>query len=109
MLLIIFLTKVYCKLKLCNSSETNVVCFENRNYQPTLEPQMPTNVNLTFCIHDILEVNENEKTITMSFKLLLEWFDKRLSVNRSKHYGYTIVKVCNLSSCQFCLLVYLST
>ena len=40
----------------------------------------------TLRIYDVIGVDEEEQTITLSLKAIVEWQDNRLDVNRSKEY-----------------------
>ena len=58
-----------------------------QDYISTINPDpIPTEVNITLIIQEILNVDETQEIVSLSMKALLEWQDKRLDVNRSKTY-----------------------
>ena len=57
------------------------------DYVPTQEGvPIPLLLNSTINVNDIIEVDEEMETITLSLKIILEWYDYRLSVNRSQEH-----------------------
>ena len=58
-----------------------------QDYISTINPDpIPTEVNITLIIQQVLNVDETQESVSLSMKALLEWQDKRLDVNRSKTY-----------------------
>ena len=43
-----------------------------------------TLINVTLTINDIMEVDETKQTVTILFKIILEWFEPRIDVKRSQ-------------------------
>ena len=65
----------------------SIVCFlvENiEDYISTNSPDPFTKINITLEIKNVVDVDEDRKTITMLFKIILEWFDQRVDAKRSK-------------------------
>ena len=63
------------------------VCTNTNNYITTTNPDpFPTKINMTLKFYEVLDVDEDKQTITLSMKAFLEWQDYRLDVNRSKEY-----------------------
>ena len=74
----------------CKQSVESKVCFlvdKLEDYVPTQEGvPIPLLLNSTINVNDIIEVDEEMETITLSLKIILEWYDYRLSVNRSQEH-----------------------
>ena len=69
----------------CNNGPLSTVCFLEEDYVLTNSPQpLPTMIDITIQINAINEVDEEKQAVELSLKVILEWQDKRLSVNRSK-------------------------
>ena len=64
------------------------MCFlveEAQDYVPTNSPQpLPSMIDITIQINDINEVDEEKQAVELSLRIMLDWQDNRLSVNRSK-------------------------
>ena len=61
------------------------MCFLKEDYVPTKSPPpWPTMIDLIVKVNDINEVNEEEQTVELSLRAILDWQDSRLSVNQSK-------------------------
>ena len=43
-----------------------------------------TFLNISLTINEIMEVDETKQSVTMLFKIILEWFEPRIDVNRSQ-------------------------
>ena len=73
------------KILPCNESVQSKVCFLKEDYVPTNSPQpLPTLIDIIIQVKDIIEVNEEEQTVELSLRAILDWHDSRLSVNQSK-------------------------
>ena len=69
----------------CNNGPLSTVCFLEEDYVPTKSPKpLPTMIDITIEIIDIKEVDEEKQAVELSLKIILDWQDNRLSVNRSK-------------------------
>lgn len=70
----------------CNKSIESKVCFNlTDEYIPTNSPEpLPTIISTTIKVGEIIGVNEEEQTVTLLLKIILEWNDTKLSVVRSK-------------------------
>ena len=69
----------------CNENITSEVCFLPENYQVGDPPRpYPTIINTTINLKDIVEVDLERKTITMSLKMVLEWTDMSVSILQTK-------------------------
>ena len=56
-----------------------------RDYVSSKNPKpLPTEINSSFMVRDITDVDENQQTVTLSMKAVFEWQDRRLDVKRSK-------------------------
>ena len=76
------------KITYCEKSAENEVCFKENPYVSAISPEpLPTNVNITMNINEVIEVNEEDQTIKILMKLILIWIDERLFVKRSKEYS----------------------
>ncbi len=84
-----------CLISLCNAkvlpckdSVESKLCLmvdTIEEYVTTKSPEpIPTLINITLTINDIFDVDEDKKTITLSMKIILEWFDFKLDVKRSQ-------------------------
>ena len=74
-------------IKSCDKSEENTVCFKDEKYAATINPEpLPTLINVTVNVNDIIDVNEEDQTVTLILKLILEWYDERIKVDRSQQY-----------------------
>ena len=63
------------------------VCSKTEDYVSVISPDpLPTNINLTLKIFEVMGVDEAEQTMTLSMMAIVEWQDYRLDVNRSKDY-----------------------
>ena len=49
---------------------------------PNPEP-LPTQVDIILSVFDIIDVNEAQQTVKLMFKIILEWQDYRMDVNRT--------------------------
>ena len=71
----------------CKDSVESKVCFlvtTKDGYVPTKNPEpLPTLINVTVNINDILDVNEEKKFVTLSMRITVEWYDFKLDVKRS--------------------------
>ena len=89
-LIFIIIWNPYCNAKIlpCKDSVKLKVCFlvdKPEDYVPTNEPgPRPFLVNTTINVNDIIAVDEEMKTITLALKIILEWYDHRISVNKSE-------------------------
>ena len=45
---------------------------------------MPTKVDIMLNVFDIIDVDEAKQSVTLMLKIVLQWQDFRLDVNRSK-------------------------
>ena len=76
------------KILTCNESVESNVCFDVekiRDYVSSKNPKpLPTEINSSFMVRDITDVDENQQTVTLSMKAVFEWQDSRLHVKRSK-------------------------
>ena len=72
----------------CKDSVESKLCLKvNKidDYITTISPEpIPTLINITITVHDVFDVNEDKKTVTLNMKIILEWFDFRLDVKRSQ-------------------------
>ena len=69
----------------CKESVESKVCFNIQDYVKTVNPQpLPTQINIIISVFDIIDVDEVQQTVTLMLKIVLEWQDYRLDVNRSK-------------------------
>ena len=51
---------------------------------PTKNPgPLPTKINITITINDIIGVDEEKKFISLIMRLTLEWFDFKLDVKQT--------------------------
>ena len=51
---------------------------------PTKNPgPLPTQINITITINDIVGVDEDKKFISLIMRLTLEWFDFKLDVKQT--------------------------
>lgn len=65
----------------------SIVCFlveKIEDYISTNTPDPFQRINISLEVKDIIEVDENRQTITILYKIILEWFDHRLDVKRSE-------------------------
>ena len=61
------------------------MCFLEEDYVLTNSPQpLPTMIDITIEINAINEVDEEKQAVELSLKIVLDWQDNRLSVNRSE-------------------------
>ena len=71
----------------CKDSVESKLCLmvdKVEDYVTTKSPEpIPTFINITLTINDIIDVDEDKKTITLIMKIILEWFDFKLNVKRS--------------------------
>ena len=76
------------KILPCKDSPLSKVCFlvdEAEDYVLTNSPSpLPTMIDITIEINGINEVDEEKQAVELSLRIILEWQDSRLSVNRSK-------------------------
>ena len=71
----------------CKDSVESKVCFivtTKDGYVPTKNPDpLPTLINVTVNINDIIDVNEEKKYVTLLMRITVEWYDFKLDVKRS--------------------------
>ena len=68
----------------CMESVESKVCFKEQDYVRTVNPQpLPTQINIIISVFDIIDVDEAQQTVTLMLKIVLEWQDYRLDVNRT--------------------------
>merc|ERR1719464_309060 len=75
------------KILPCGQSVNSTVCYNSEaieGYVPTSTPEKMTFINITLTINNIIEVDESKQTVTMLFKIILEWFEPRVDVKRSQ-------------------------
>ena len=71
----------------CNDSFVDTVCFMNEKYIPTISPDpLPTKVNITINLFDVLNVDPEEHSVTLMLKMRFTWIDERLDIQRSEDY-----------------------
>ena len=84
----LIVSKTNGKILTCNESVESNVCFDVekiRDYVSSKNPKpLPTEINSSFMVRDITDVDENQQTVTLSMKAVFEWQDCRLDVKRSK-------------------------
>lgn len=82
-------TPIFASIHLCNAGIQSKVCKQvkkEEDYVREIAPfPQPTAVKVTLNILDILDVNENEQTMTLFIKLRLYWIDKQLSLNKTEN------------------------
>ena len=72
------------KLLLCSKIKQSV-CAKNKNYNSESNPEpFPTKINIGLKFNEVIGINEEQQTITLSIKAGFAWHDYRLDVNRSK-------------------------
>ena len=63
------------------------VCSINQTYATTISPDpLPTKINLSLKIYEVIAIDEDQQTVSLSVKAMADWQDHRLDVNRSKDY-----------------------
>ena len=63
------------------------VCSKSFDYVEEISPDpLPTKIVMKLKIFDIVNVDESKHTITLSMKVIVDWNDYRLNVNRSIDY-----------------------
>ena len=75
------------KILPCGQSVNSTVCYNAETiegYVPTSTPEKMTFINISLTINNIIEVDETKQTVTMLFKIILEWFEPRVDVKRSQ-------------------------
>ena len=76
------------KILTCNESVESNVCFDVekiQDYVNSINPKpWPTYIDIGLKVWDIIDVDENQQTVTLSMKAHFKWKDIRLDVNRSK-------------------------
>ena len=76
------------KILTCKESVESNVCFnveQIEDYIDSINPKpWPTEIHIGLRVRDIIDVDENQQTVTVSMKAHLEWKDNRLDVKRSK-------------------------
>ena len=84
--LIILLSIDICLSRLLPCKETiNTVCSKTETYVSTNLPKpFPTNIKVSLKFYDIIGVSEADQTVTVPLKVVFEWQDHRLDVNRSQ-------------------------
>ena len=75
-------------LEPCIKSVQSKVCLlvdDSQDYVSTVNPEpLPTQVDIILSVFDIIDVNEAQQTVKLMFKIILEWQDYRMDVNRTK-------------------------
>ena len=76
------------KILTCKESVESDVCFnveQIQDYVDSINPKpWPTEIDIGLKVRDIIDVDENQQTVTLSMKAHLQWKDGRLDVKRSK-------------------------
>jgi hypothetical protein len=76
------------KILTCKESVESNVCFDVekiQDYVSSKNPKpLPTEIDSSFMVRDITDVDENQQTVTLSMKAVFQWQDSRLHVKRSK-------------------------
>ena len=63
------------------------VCSTNQTYATTISPDpLPTKINLCLKIYEVIAIDDDQQTVSLSVKAMADWQDYRLDVNRSKDY-----------------------
>ena len=75
------------KFKPCNESVESKVCIlvdDIDDYVPTNTPKpLPAFIDITITVNNIIEVDEEKQTVSLSLQVTLEWNDTRLSANHT--------------------------
>ena len=76
------------KILTCKESVDSNVCYDVekiQDYVNSINPKpWPTYIDIGLKVWDIIDVDENQQTVTLSMKAHFKWKDIRLDVNRSK-------------------------
>ena len=76
------------KLPLCEVV-TKKVCIKNPDYVAELEPiPLPNKIDTKIKFFEVIDVDETKHTVTLSMKIIVDWIDQRLDVNRSIDYRF---------------------
>ena len=79
-----FMVKISLGKLLSCSNISQKVCTKSQEYVGEISPDpLPTSINLTLKFYEIKGVDETQQTVTLSMKVIVEWHDYRLDVNRS--------------------------
>ena len=71
----------------CEESSEDEVCYQQNPYIVSTSPApLPTLVNITVKIKDVISINEEKQSMTIKFRFSLGWYDSRLHVKRSDDY-----------------------
>ena len=94
-----------CLSRLLPCKETiNTVCSKTETYVSTNLPKpFPTNIKVSLKFYDIIGVSEADQTVTVPLKVVFEWQDHRLDVNRSQEH---IDKYVNFLASITCLKLF---
>lgn len=71
----------------CNKLVQSQICKNGSELEDFLSAPhpYPAKVNITANIIDIISLDEEAQTVTMQMKLIFEWVDTRLGVNKSPY------------------------
>ena len=76
------------KLPLCEDV-TKKVCIKNPDYVAEHEPiPLPNKIDTKIKFFEVIDVDETKHTVTLSMKIIVDWIDQRLDVNRSIDFRF---------------------
>ena len=68
---------------------TKKVCIKNPDYVAEHEPiPLPNKIDSKIKFFEVIDVDETKHTVTLSMKIIVDWIDPRLDVNRSIDYRF---------------------
>lgn len=68
----------------CSAGQSSEICFIGENYSSVERPpNLPVKVRTNFKIGNVVNINEEEQTLTIFLTLDINWDDLRLFVNRT--------------------------
>ena len=86
------------KLPLCELV-TKKVCIKNPDYVVEHEPTpLPNKIDTKIKFFEVIDVDETKHTVTLSMKIIVDWIDQRLDVNRSIDYRFVQCRYCKVTA-----------
>ncbi len=83
--LVITILSIKCSesdIRPCSASPTSEACYVGQGYSTSdyATGTIPVQVNTTILVKDVVDINENERTVTLFADFVFEWIDSRISV-----------------------------
>ena len=90
--------EAFARINPCSTTDSSTVCILNSENYTTENPgkPWPVQVNITMSIKDLTEVDYDHSSLTLSFKINLEWIDKNIINNKTTDGKWFMLETTDL-------------